>query len=86
MREQEAAAIRRRGRIGLALTAVMITLLGLGGPVMIAVSGDPSPVLPYYPVGWAVAIGGVIYWLTAWRAARRRAREPEDEADGRGAG
>jgi hypothetical protein len=72
---EEAARIRRRGRAGLGVAAVAITGLGLGGPVMIATTGDPSPVLPYYPFGWAVAIGGIGYWLASWRAAFRKARE-----------
>jgi hypothetical protein len=72
---EEAARIRRRGRAGLAVAAVAIAALGLGGPLMIAATGDPTPVLPYYPFGWAVAIGGLAWWLASWRAAFRKARE-----------
>ena len=72
--EEEHRRLRRRGRIGLIVTAAMITLLGLGGPIAIAVAGDPSPILAYYPVGWAVAIGGILYWLRAFRAAGKEER------------
>jgi hypothetical protein len=71
MTEAEARRMRASGRVGLLVAATMITLLGLGGPVMLAVTGDPSPVLPYYPFGWAAAIGGWLWWLRAWRAGRR---------------
>jgi len=41
---------------------------------MLVATGDPSPVLPYYPFGWAVAIGGWLYWLFMWRSAGRMVR------------
>lgn len=71
MTDDELRAVRRRGRIGLLVAAAAISALGLGGPVMLVATGDPSPVLPYYPFGWAVAIGGWLFWLTCWRRARR---------------
>ena len=73
--EDEAGRIRRKGRAGLVVAAVCVTVLGLGGPIMIAVQDDPSPVLPFYPVLWAIAIGGILYWLSAFRRAMRKARE-----------
>ncbi len=71
MTEDEARRTRARGAAGLAVSAVAITALGLGGPLMLVATGDPSPVLPYYPFGWAIAIGGWLYWLRSWRAATR---------------
>jgi hypothetical protein len=57
------AARRRRGRAALALAAFIVSLLGLGGPVMLATTGDASGVLPWYPLGWAAAILSFLYWL-----------------------
>ncbi|SEA14817.1 hypothetical protein [Rubrimonas cliftonensis] len=74
MTEAEAKRVRARGMAGLGVAAVAIAALGLGGPAMLAATGDPSPVLPYYPFGWAIAIGGWLYWLRSWRAARRSER------------
>ena len=73
MGEEKARRLRARGLIGLAVAAVAISALGLGGPLMLVATGDPSPVLPYYPFGWALAIGGWLYWLLSWRAAGRAA-------------
>ena len=76
--------MRARGLLGLAVAAVAITGLGLGGPLMLVATGDPSPVLPYYPFGWAVAIGGWLYWLLSWRAAGRAAgRAAQERRDDR---
>lgn len=71
MTEAEAKRLRARGLVGLGIAGVAIAALGLGGPLMLVAIGDPSPVLPYYPFGWAVAIGGWLWWLRAWRASRR---------------
>lgn len=51
MTDDEARRVRRRGAVGLAIAAAAISALGLGGPLMLAFAGDPSPVLPYYPAG-----------------------------------
>ncbi len=74
MTAEKARRMRARGLLGLAAAAVAITGLGLGGPLMLVATGDPSPVLPYYPLGWAVAIGGWLYWLFMWRSAGRMVR------------
>jgi 4-amino-4-deoxy-L-arabinose transferase-like glycosyltransferase len=78
MTEAELRAARRRGRIGLGVAAVAISVLGLAGPVMLAVTGDPSPVLPYYPLGWVIAIAGWLVWLTSWRRVRRQGGDRPD--------
>jgi len=84
MGEEKARRLRARGLIGLAVAAVAISALGLGGPLMLVATGDPSPVLPYYPLGWAVAIGGWLYWLLSWRAAGRAAlRAAQERRDDR---
>lgn len=67
-----AARIKRRGTLALLLAAAMVSVLGLAGPLMLATTGDPAPVLAWYPLGWAIAIGAGLYWLSAWRASRRR--------------
>lgn len=81
MSADKARRLRARGLIGLGVAAVAITGLGLAGPLMLVATGDPSPVLPYYPLGWAAAIGGWLYWLFAWRAAGRLARRGRDGAE-----
>lgn len=69
--EAEAARVRARGRVGLGVAATSISVLGLAGPLMLLTTGDASPVAPFYPFGWLIAIGGLVYWLRAWRAATR---------------
>lgn len=71
MTDEQARRIRARGLLGLLVAAVAISALGLGGPLMLVATGDPSPVLPWYPLGWAIAIGGWLYWLWSWRAAKK---------------
>lgn len=70
-RETDARARRRKGLAGLCVAALAVAGMGLGGPLMLVATGDPSPALPYYPLGWAAAIGGWLYWLRCWRAATR---------------
>ncbi len=72
---KKAERIKRRGTIALVIAAIMISALGLAGPLMLAITGDPSPVLPYYPFGWAIAIGAWLVWLFSWRASRAASRE-----------
>lgn len=69
--EARAAVLRRRGAVGLGVAAAAVSALGLTGPLLLATTGDPSPALPFYPLGWAVALGGWLYWLRSWRAGRR---------------
>jgi hypothetical protein len=71
MDDEQARRIRRSGSAGLAVAAAAITVLGLAGPLMLATRGDAGGVLPFYPFGWAIAIGGWLWWLRARRAAAR---------------
>ncbi|MGF1660458.1 MAG: hypothetical protein ACFCUS_13605 [Rubrimonas sp.] len=69
--DERARRLKRRGGIALGVAAVMISALGLAGPLMLATTGDPEPVLAWYPLGWAVAIGAILVWLRSWRASHR---------------
>ena len=72
MDQDESARLRARGRIGLRVAAVAFAVLGLGGPVLLAASGDSEVLAPFYPVGWLIVIGGLLFWLRCWRVATRR--------------
>ncbi len=74
-------SIRRRGRIALGTAAVAITALSLGGPLMLVLTGDPSPLLPYYPLGWAIAIASWLYWLRCWRSLGKAPPASDTAAD-----
>jgi hypothetical protein len=71
MDEVEARAIRKRGGVALALAAIAFAFLGLAGPIALATGRDLSAVLPWYPVGWALAAAGWLYWLRCVRRAGR---------------
>jgi hypothetical protein len=78
MTEDEARRAKRSGMTGLMIAAVAITFLGLAGPLMLALQGDAEGVLGFYPVGWAIAIGGWLWWLRSRRAARGGERREGD--------
>lgn len=69
--DDKARRIKRRGALALGVAAVMISALGLGGPLMLATTGDAEPLLAWYPLGWAIAIGALLVWLRSWRASHR---------------
>lgn len=69
--DERARRIKRRGAIALGVAAVMISVLGLAGPLMLATTGDAEAVLAWYPLGWAVAIAAIFVWFRSWRASHR---------------
>lgn len=73
-------AARAAPRMGLAVAAVAFTVIGLAGPLMLAMGIDPRPYAWIIAPLWVVVIGGVLAWLRGFLRrldAARKARDPD---------
>ena len=84
-------AARAAPRAGLGVAAVAFTVIGLAGPLMLAIGIDPTPYAWLIAPLWVVVIGGVLVWLRGFlrrldasRAARDRDASPGRESRGGG--
>jgi hypothetical protein len=72
MKDHEIRRAKARGGVALVVAAATISVLGLAGPVFLALGRDPDVLWPIYVVGWPLAIAAWLYWLRCWRARTRR--------------
>jgi hypothetical protein len=80
-------AARAAPRAGLGVAAVAFTVIGLAGPLMLAIGIDPRPYAWIIAPLWVVVIGGVLVWLRGFlrrldaaRTARDRDASPRSES------